>query len=267
MAARRGRPRRRGCEGAPARGELRAVRGERAARAPRGGERGGGGARPPPLPSPAGASWPPDFPRPPGEMRPPLGLLAGNTRGGPCRAEGAAAGQAELGAERTRAVPPPAAPRALQCEQACGGAAERAGSGTGLRPGRGHGGCGPLSRAPVRQRHAGQRARMWRGRAHRRPSNSGLCRPWAHGRPGASPGRHLAAGPRSTRQLAAAQAMHGAQPGPPGRPPRGAGRRPGRAASASLPRWLPGRAACPGAGSFRATTELPLLRQLGVWGS
>lgn len=71
------------------------------------GRRGAGArrARPLPLPSSGQAPVAAGLPASAGEMRPPLGLLAGNTRGGPCRAEGTVAGQAELGAERTRAVP------------------------------------------------------------------------------------------------------------------------------------------------------------------
>lgn len=217
MAARRGRAEAAGdVRGAPARvgscGPCGRACG--AGAAGRGTRRGAGArrARPFPLPSSVQAPVAAGLPASAGEMRPQLGLLAGNTRGGPCRAEGAAAGQAELGAERTRAVPtarrapsPCSASRARRRRRRMSWLRD-----LGCGRGRGHGGCGPWSRPPGCQRHAGQRARRGGGALTAAPATRAPRRPRAHGRLWRVPrSGHLAAGPRSTRQLAAAQAMAG----------------------------------------------------------
>lgn len=149
------------------------------------------------------------------EMRPPLGLLAGNARGGPCRAKRGRARRGTSGVGAGCPLPPRVSPGPSAAPQE-----ELAPGSSGAEPG--HGGRGPL--APRCKQHAGQRRRRG-GCAPRLPA-PGSCAPFsrgtvtaaalpfpaaralrppgAHQAPAARLGSgHLAAGPRATPRLAA----------------------------------------------------------------
>lgn len=225
---------------ARARGELRAVRAAGGARRGGGGARRGAGARrgrPLPLPSSGRAPRAAGVFAPGREMWPPLRLLAGNARGGPCRAERLSVPRDERSWARSgRGVPAVSALRAPRAGPGPAavllGVCSRtwAAAGVGVTED-----AGPERRAPWCKLHAGQWARRG-GCALRRPAPWLLCffhpgrwsplpplsaqtaralrRPGAHQAPAARPWNgHLAAGPRAWPPAGRGAGDGWAQPG------------------------------------------------------
>lgn len=243
-----------------------------AGRRGRGGGRRAGERRGRPLPLPGSRLVPraAGLSAPRRDMWPPLGLLAGNGRGGPCRAERCRAPRGERSWVRSgRGVLPYCrrAPSPAVRPGPGGGAAGGVGSGTRAVAGAGVTGiAGPVAMRP------GVSSTRDKGRgvegacsACPRPcalisapvhsSSVALRRPRVHGRlwrvPGAATGPRSPAPPRATPRLAASWPQCGRWLGAGG--PLGLllwvkGGSPAAPRVPATRRWLPGRAACSGSG-------------------